>query len=230
MTTSHTGPVTAPPSGTSALIIDLPDDLPPETQAQIAAFLEEWEQETKTGGDALEALERINRRKSDALIEDAVQRSRAGETDWGSLVHRLGRNDTPSLLRLVWNRLPLDERVKAVGDAWTGAEYPERALRRVEWLFMFRAVGYHDDDKPATPPEQITLWRGGVKKTRMSWTGDRERAVWFQHRFSDIGKPGKLWTVTVGPDRLLAHYHELHRGEDEYVIDPTGLRPKEVDR
>jgi hypothetical protein len=129
---------------------------------------------------------------------------------------------------MVWDTLPHDQRIKAIGEAWTAAEHPERALRRAEWLLMFRAVGYLDDDKPATPPEQITLWRGGVKKTRMSWTADRERAVWFQQRFSDIGKPGKLWTVTVGPDRLLAHFHELHRHEDEYIIDPTGLRPREV--
>ncbi len=95
-----------------------------------------------------------------------MQRSQAGETDWGSLVHGLGRNDAPFLLLLVWDRLPLDEHAKAVGDAWTGAEYPERALRRAEWLPMFGAVGYHDDDEPATPPEQVTLWRGGVKKTR----------------------------------------------------------------
>jgi hypothetical protein len=48
-------------------------------------------------------------------------------------------------------------------------------------------------------------------------------------RYQHIGKaPGMLWTVTVGHDRLLAHYHEKHRPENEYVIDPTGLRPKEV--
>ena len=92
---------------------------------------------------------------------------------------------------------------------------------------MFRTAGYHVDDEPATPPDSITLWRGGVKKTRMAWTADRERAEWFQHRFDAI-KPGKLWTITVGPDRLLAHYHEKHRRENEYVIDPTGIRPKEI--
>ncbi len=53
----------------------------------------------------------------------------------------------------------------------------------------------------------------------MSWTADRERAVWSQHLGGD--NLSKLWTVTVGRDRLLAHYHEMHRGKDEYVIDPT---------
>jgi hypothetical protein len=74
--------------------------------------------------------------------------------------------------------------------------------------------------------------RGGVRRTRMAWTADRERAEWFQHRSGFEGMPGgkrrKLWTVAVGRDRLLAHYHEKHRGEDEYIIDPTGARPKEA--
>jgi len=62
---------------------------------------------------------------------------------------------------------------------------------------------------------------GGVRKTRMAWTADRDRAEWFQHRYQHTDKPGKVWTITVGPDRLLAHYHERHRGEDEHVIDPS---------
>ena len=108
------------------------------------------------------------------------------------------------------------------------AEFPQRMLHRREWLPMFRAAGYHVDDDSVPPPTRVTLWRGGVRKTRMAWTADRERAEWFQHRFNHI-KPGKLWTITVGPDRLLAHYDEKHRAEDEYVIDPTGLRPKDAD-
>ena len=62
----------------------------------------------------------------------------------------------------------------------------------------------------------------------MSWTADRDRAEWFQHRFDHPGTVGRLWTITVGPDRLLAHYHVQHRKEDEYVIDSTGIRPHEV--
>ena len=157
----------------------------------------------------------------------ALHLAREGETDWESLRYMLGRNELPDLLSFVWWRLPHHQLVIAVGDVWTGAEFPERTYRRTEWLPMFRTAGYHVDDEPATPPDSITLWRGGVKKTRMAWTADRERAEWFQHRFDAI-KPGKLWTITVGPDRLLAHYHEKHRRENEYVIDPTGIRPKEI--
>jgi hypothetical protein len=72
------------------------------------------------------------------------------------------------------------------------------------------------------------LWRGGIRRCGMSWTADRDRAEWFQHLFDHLGTVGRLWTITVGPDRLLAHYHAQHRKEDEYVIDSTGIRPHEV--
>jgi len=61
---------------------------------------------------------------------------------------------------------------------------------------------------------------------------DPERAVWFAYQLGVPsvmgGKPWRLRTVTVGPDRLLAHYQQVHHWEDEYVIDPTGLLSKEV--
>jgi hypothetical protein len=199
---------------------------PQTPDEQAASYVEELEREAaQCGGDVHKAQQRIERRRSDELVKDAIQRSRDGETDWEALVHGLRRNDMPFLLLMVWDVLSRDQRVKAISDAWTSAEFPERYLRREEWLPMFRTVGYLDEDRRAVAPEQVTLWRGGVKKTRMAWTADREQAVWFQHRG---GKPGKLWTVTVGPDKLLAHFHALHRHEDEYVIDPTGLRPKQV--
>jgi hypothetical protein len=99
-------------------------------------------------------------------------------------------------------------------------------LRRKEWLQIFRAAGYQDGEQPAKPPDSVTLWRGGVRRTGMSWTADRDLAVWFQRRFDR--EQGRLWTVTVGPDRLLARYHEDYRNEDEYVVDPVGIRPEEV--
>jgi hypothetical protein len=180
-------------------------------------------------GDAVthEDVLRMERKLQYGRLTAAVKRATDGETDWDSLSHMMGRNELPDLLLFVWDRLPHDQLVRAVGDAWSMCEFPERKLPRKEWLPMFRAAGYHVDDEPASPPNSITLWRGGVRKTRMAWTADRERAEWFRDRF-DTGKPVKLWTLDVGPDRLLAHYHQKHRNENEYVIDPTGIRPREA--
>ncbi|MGV0069425.1 hypothetical protein ACRU44_16990 [Mycobacterium colombiense] len=176
------------------------------------------------------------RRDVDARIEDAVKRMQADrETLWTSLVNDLGFgfNEQPLLLSRLWDILPDDQRPIAIAYAWTGSDPPEEILPTDEWLKMFGAVGYIEDpygDWPP-PPAQITLWRGGVRKTGMSWTADRERAVWFQHRpYEHVSdwKPGKLWTATVAADQLLAHFRVLRPGEDEYVVDPAGLDPIEV--
>ena len=190
-----------------------------------------WQQhwgEIQNADDPLAVIARIERQQSDRLITDAIQAASDGEKDWDTLAHYLGRNDKPMLLISVWHRLPVDQKVKAIADAWTSAEIPERQFNRHTWIPMFREVGFIDENRLATPPPEAALWRGGVKKTRMSWTADRERGEWFAHRWDRIDKPGKLWTVTVGPDRLLAHFHEQHRNEDEYVIDPTKLRFKAI--
>jgi hypothetical protein len=173
-------------------------------------------------------VEDLQQREQEQRLMTAVERAHNGETDWESLRRMMGRNELPDLLSFVWMRLPQDQLIKAVGDAWVDCEFPEQRLARRKWLPMFRAARYHAEDEPATPPDSIPLWRGGTRRTGMSWTADREMAEWFRHRFEHIGNPGKLWTISVGPERLLAHYHEKHRKENEYVIDSTGIRPKEV--
>jgi hypothetical protein len=175
-----------------------------------------------------EDVRRWEQELHDQRLVAALKRAREGVNHWQSLCDKMGRNELPDLLAHVWTQLPRNQLIKAVGDTWTSCEVPEQRFPRREWLPIFRAAGYHNEEEPASPPASITLWRGGIKKTRMAWTADRERAEWFQHRYEHIGKPGKLWTITLGPDRLLARYHEKQRHENEYVIDPTGIRPKQI--
>jgi len=92
----------------------------------------------------------------------AVQRAQEGESSWTALADGIGRNARPELLWQVWEFLPTDQRIVAIGDAWVHAEYPEWHLDGDVWLRMFRDVGYHDEDRPAQPPDSITLWRGGT--------------------------------------------------------------------
>ena len=113
----------------------------------------------------------------------AAARFGDGERDWDSLRHMMGRNELPGLLSLVWAGLPREQLIKALGDAWVMCEYPEQAMPRREWLPIFRSAGYHDEESPAAAPDRITLWRGGIRRCGMSWTADRDRAEWFQHRF-----------------------------------------------
>jgi hypothetical protein len=169
-------------------------------------------------------LARLHRPNVYQRIRDAVQRAQQGESNWIILAEGVGENRRPELLSQVWEFLPTEQRIIAIGDAWVNAEDPEWRLNSDVWLSMFRDVGYHDDDQPAQPPETIALWRGGTL-AGMSWSRTRTVAERFQNRRPD--SPGRLWTVTVGPGRLLAHYHH-DASEDEYVIDPTDLHPTEI--
>jgi hypothetical protein len=63
---------------------------------------------------------------NDAQIAAAYRNARDGETDWDALCHGLGRNDLPFLLMLIWDYLPSNQYIKAISEAWTCAEFPER--------------------------------------------------------------------------------------------------------
>lgn len=176
---------------------------------------------------SVEEVRRLEAKVHDERLKAALDRLNTGETDWEKLSAMMGDRERPTLLYWAWQRLSKDQLIRAIGDAWTHCDRPEQHFPRREWLPVFRAAGYHDDWTSAEPPEQITLWRGGIRRTGMSWTADKERAVWFQKRW-DCLQEGKLWSITVGPSRLLAHYGVEYRGEDEYVIDSAGIRPKQV--
>ncbi len=108
-------------------------------------------------------------------------------------------------------------------------EFPEQAVDRQQWLEWFAWTGYIVNGVLAERPESVTLYRGGISADRMAWTSNRQVAEWFRDRWPD----GRLWTVEASGDALLAHCNNVRldesgQGEDEYVIDPTGLCPKEV--
>lgn len=171
----------------------------------------------------------------DARIREAKDRVQAGGRGalWWSVVSDLGFefDEQPLVMSQLWHLLPADQRVVAISSAWPLADPPGKFLPFREWVEKFCDVGYISDERGwatrATPPEQITLWRGGINANGSSWTADRNVAVAkFQHRFDP---PGKLWTATVRAEHLLAHFNVVHRsGEDEYVVDPAGLDPTEV--
>jgi hypothetical protein len=172
-----------------------------------------------------EACQRLERRIQDDRLHAALLRFRDGNQDWDNLSEMMGNHERPALLSVIWWRLPHAQLLHALRDAWVHCDAPEKAMRRRDWLPIFERAGYHDSDQPGTAPDSIALWRGGIRRTGMSWTADRERAEWFQRRWESLG-PAHLWTATVRAERLLAHYG--HRDEDEYVVNTTGLRPRLV--
>ena len=152
---------------------------------------------------------------------------------WNEVAARAGRNDLPLLLFYNFHTLPLEDRPKAVARSWMMPEWPEGHLPPEVWVTFFRAVGYLVDEAcgdRGTLPEQLTLYRGAIPSRRlgMSWTGDRDRAEWFAHRFDGIrgDSLGKVWTVTVPRSLVLARITE--RREDEYVLDTTAFSKRSI--
>jgi hypothetical protein len=55
----------------------------------------------------------------------------------------------------------------------------------------------------------------------MSWTLDREKAIWFANRWARIYGSPRLYQTRVDPSEVLGYV--VARSESEIVIDPSGL-------
>lgn len=180
----------------------------------------------------------------------------ARKLSWDEVSARAGRNDLPAILANNWTRLRKQDRAAAIERAWVSAEWPEQYLALENgpyggpiegwwlWMKMFRQVVteeetyIHDDElKPLTElPEWIDLYRGAIedRSTGMSWTGDRDRALWFAGRFSGLDlrrtgqhENGHLYFIHAHRELVLARF--TGRGEDEYVLDLGMVDPSAVE-
>lgn len=145
--------------------------------------------------------------------------------DLSAQILRAGRINGPALLFDAWysDQITPGTLAALIGDVWSMAEYPDRALDRETWVEMFQAAGYTADGKPAEKPtEPIRLWRGSTPARRrlMSWTTDRAVAAKFAAGIRGRAV-GRVWTITCPPAALLAA--NTGRGESEYVVDTRGL-------
>ncbi len=146
----------------------------------------------------------------------------------------LGSHDGPALLVDWYYGRKIEDPVElaeAVPYAWSAAHLPFGALDAETWIELFRAAGYTiDGTRAERPAEPITLYRAAEPRFvhRLAWTASLDVAG----RFLSINKarygnkPRYIYTVTVPPDRLLAHITD--REEDEYVTDTRGLRATRV--
>jgi hypothetical protein len=77
-------------------------------------------------------------------------------------------------------------------------------------------------------PESIEVYRGAVYKQNtqgISWTLDREKAIWFANRFRQ-SKKAVLVTGKVHKKDVLAYFSG--RGEQEVVVLPAKVKSKKI--
>ncbi|HIF9337748.1 TPA: hypothetical protein ACX6RO_001837 [Photobacterium damselae] len=101
---------------------------------------------------------------------------------------------------------------------WTNCEFPHSNLSVWNSIFMFtdqspffNSIEYEKMD------EEITIYRGGLANG-LSWTGNKEQAIWFANRFKHSDHEPQVWQLTINKHDIY-HYTDS-RGEDEFIIDP----------
>ena len=96
------------------------------------------------------------------------------------------------------------------------------------WVRVFEAVCYSHNgvvDEKQRPREALTLFRGARDEDcyGLSWTDSLEFAEWFAERADD----GRVWSVVVPSDRLLAwiggQFGDSQVAGGEFVADVRGL-------
>jgi hypothetical protein len=130
-----------------------------------------------------------------------------------------------------------DEARTLAEASWTMPEWPGQYDRQ-DWFQVFNEVGFicsvvedggtcqWHPAEDAVGSDTVQVWRGALSSAKrgMSWTTDRDRALWFVRRgdMSGKGRKMRLWTAQAEPERVLAHFHR--RSEDEFVLDPTRMK------
>ncbi|MGD9890694.1 MAG: hypothetical protein AB7R89_29630 [Dehalococcoidia bacterium] len=145
----------------------------------------------------------------------------------GALVEALKIVEKPSKLVIIarwwdFDQINAGTLNRCLAEEWNMVEAPSiEGTRRL--VRLFRAADFVTDT-PGTerPVEPITIYRGaGLRSKRgLSWTTDRDTAVWFATRWDAADR--YVFTTTIAPRHVLGIFHD--RQEREVVISPFGLR------
>ena len=119
-------------------------------------------------------------------------------------------------------------------DAWISTEFPHQ-MPNAKLIRMFESADRHalmtDDEHKALDilPDAIPVYRGysetnvrkGMTKRRgLSWTLDKEKAIWFAKRWSH--SDAKLLSATASKTDVYIYTNV--RGEQELVVNPKKLK------
>lgn len=150
-----------------------------------------------------------------------------GAVTWAEASARLGRNDMPYALVTNWWDMDDEQRRIGLSRTWIMAEWPLAHAEQDLWVNLFQQVtdeGVYLHDEKLEPiaslPIRKTLWRAATedRATGMSWTDDKDRAVWFANR---LGKQ-PIWEIEIAPEfgEVLARF--TGRNESEWVLNLDG--------
>jgi len=113
-------------------------------------------------------------------------------------------------------------------EAWIRQDNPNQDVNvsRKEAISFFKKAKKHflmsesEFKHYESLADEVTVWRGvspGREKFGLSWTDEKEKALWFKKRFERGEKKGYLLEATVPKRHILAYIDG--RGEKELVIN-----------
>jgi len=129
-----------------------------------------------------------------------------------------------------WTDVQLGELTR---DVWTDAERPSQECELWETIWGSPRCAAMTNEERGTlmaMPDHLTIHRGvsdcfGRGRRRhcrgLSWTLDRDKALWFASRYTFVPAVGWLATVTIPKTAVRAYLTD--RGESEIIVLPREL-------
>ena len=134
---------------------------------------------------------------------------------------------------LIKEYLNIEDYTKILEDLWTNMEYPNADVnvKKKDWISLWKKADlnliYSEEDKKklASLPDEFYVYRGLMKKAKkeaLSWTLDKDRAIWFAKRFDNHGK---VYRGKCRKEDILVYLS--CRGEEEIVVNYSKLKDVE---
>jgi hypothetical protein len=121
---------------------------------------------------------------------------------------------------------------EALVIAWMMTDVPTAHLSEDVWVYFLSKYRHLAGPTMALPRSKgkLKVYRGAFPEhsNGLSWTTNRDVAVWFSRRMSAIRDGAKVYTTTVSRDDVVADLRRTNPGESEILINPNDLKIREV--
>lgn len=146
-----------------------------------------------------------------------------------------------TFLKFVKNVCSKDEFSKILADCWIMEEWPniDANVKRRELISWFKNCNKESlmsEDEltefnkliDTVKTKGLTIYRGvsySGKPEGISWTTDKQKAIWFSNRFN--GKNKRVYQMTItNPDYILSYFSG--RAESEVIVDTIKCKDWQV--
>ncbi|WP_318521177.1 hypothetical protein [Photobacterium leiognathi] len=111
------------------------------------------------------------------------------------------------------------EQWQLIDYVWTNSENPSVNLSLWESIFSLMPVSpFKETTQYEKMKSEIVLYRGGNREG-LSWTSNKDQAIWFANRFKSYDQEPMVWEVKINKNDIY-HYTDS-RGEDEFIVDSS---------